>query len=121
MLTAKDIQHRLISDLSSNSAFMPNYTPTAWFESDVYAVTRAGYSVEYEVKLSRQDFHADKRRSFSSRGTYGSTASYLKLEGGTKHEALARSRRRWGPCRFFFVAPEGILKTGRYPGLGGLH
>lgn len=82
-----DVQRRLFFSLvSSSTVIVPNYTPPGWFECDVFQVTKAGYWVEYEVKLSYADFKADSKKL-------------------CKHRLLATSDSRC-PRRFFYVAPR---------------
>ena len=80
----------------------PNYTPHNWWECDVWGVTRAGYAVEYEIKLSLADFRADKKKVVNWSYTK------KKLARGTfKHDLLADGSP-FGPTRFFYCVPEEI-------------
>ena len=52
-MTEQTIQNRLYYMLrSAAQCLMPNFTPGGWWECDLATVTRAGYFVEYEIKLS---------------------------------------------------------------------
>lgn len=98
-----------------SEVIMPNFTPPDWFEADLWACTKAGYAVEYEIKLSRADFKADagKEGAFYDKGLDGKR---LRADDGfllpprklTKHSMLAASDPR-GPSRFFYVTPPGVL------------
>jgi len=62
MITARDIQRALILPRYRQSTVMPNYTPRGWWECDVFELTKAEMFVEYEIKLSRADFRADRNK-----------------------------------------------------------
>ena len=66
---------------------MPNFTPVGWWECDIWSVTKAGYAVEHEIKLSVSDFHADAKKRDACTN---------------KHKLLAIGNAR-GPSRFWFV------------------
>ncbi|HUV65609.1 MAG TPA: hypothetical protein VMW24_17050 [Sedimentisphaerales bacterium] len=83
---------------------LPNYTPHGWNEEcDLYVVTRAMFTVEYEIKLSRADYRADRRKA-------------------RKHERLAaRDPDDKGlPTRFFYVMPEDMVSAEEVPDYAGL-
>jgi hypothetical protein len=62
-LTERRIQHAIYRwRRSSSQIVMPNFTPHGWAECDVWAVTKAGYTHEFEIKLTRSDFLADSRK-----------------------------------------------------------
>lgn len=74
------------------------------WESDVVAVTKAGYWTEFEIKLSVSDYNADFRKRF--------------WRGTSKHYYYAgdgEPTRGWGkapitrPKHFWFVTPAGLL------------
>ena len=65
---------------------MPNYTPPLWWECDIWAVTKAGYTEEIEVKRTHSDFKADAKK----RDRYGQS----------KHGLLQLGM---GPNRFSYL------------------
>ena len=83
----------------------PNYTPLAWWECDVFAVTEAGCFVEFEIKTSRADYLKDAKKAD-------------RPGKPTKHECLAM-RDHHGPGRFFFVVPKGLVKPEEIPEWAG--
>lgn len=89
----------------SVSVMCGRYTPPGWWECDVYAITKAGYGVEYEIKRTRQDFHLDKTKRKGS-GVY-------------KHDLLANGDER-APSRFYYVTPKGLLSLDEIPEWAGL-
>src|SRR5690606_6291621 len=62
-----------------------------------------GYAREYEIKTSRSDFLADRRKSHLGR---------------VKHDELAEGAT-CGPTRFWFVTPVGLLTEGDIPEWAG--
>lgn len=106
-MTAPEVINRLWFEFKSGSMLLvPNYTPRDWFECDLFRVTKAGYGVEYEVKLSVRDFRDDARKADAA---------------GRKHEQLAGFVAS-GPSRFWYVVPAGIADDVRdnLPAFAGL-
>lgn len=85
---------------NASQILMPNYTPCAWHECDIWRVTKSGYAQEYEIKLTVADFRADQRK-------------------GHKMDALA-AHSTLGPTRFWYVTPEGLLENECLPLWAGL-
>jgi len=83
------------------SCILPNYTPIGWQECDLFVVLKSGFSIEYEIKLSRADFKAD----FRKRG---------------KHSRLANRSSCRLPTRFFYAMPEGLVSVEDIPDYAGL-
>ena len=104
------IRH-LVEENWMKKLMMPNFTPGSWWECDVDELTAAGYFVEYEVKTSRNDFFADRNKSkpYTHNGVTTSR---------TKHELLAAGSH-FGPCRFSFVSPVGLLTPNDIPTWAG--
>lgn len=103
-MTELDIQQGLFWKRSSGSrVIIPNFTPRGWFEADVWRVTKAGITEEYEVKLTLTDFKADVKKCarYGRRGWTGSSSRE------TKHQRLFAGDVR-GPHRFFFVVPRDL-------------
>ena len=71
------------------------------WESDFLCCTNSGFYYEYEIKISRSDFRADKKKK----------KKHLILEG--KEEGKR-------PNYFYYAVPEGLLKTGDMPEYAGL-
>lgn len=115
-MTAKDIQRALCRDLFQQSFVLPNYTPSNWFECDVFEVTAAGFFREYEIKVSRNDFKNDaKKKKHVSPWV---DQKFIEFKG-TKHKLLeARDVR--GPVQFWFVVPRGLVRREEVPNWAGL-
>src|SRR5687767_6601665 len=93
---------------------IPNYTPIRWWESDHYAVTKAGFAVEFEIKLSQADFKADALKQRDTRVmkdgwdiVRDEQGKMVFHEGEKKHDQLA-ARDTNGPSRFYFVVPADM-------------
>lgn len=80
---------------------MPNYTPSQWWECDIFAVTKAGYFVEYEIKRTVADFRADAKKGCGFR----SRSKHAHLEAHEKN----------GPSRFWYVTPKGLVAPSHVP------
>ena len=96
--------------LDLQSFTLVNYTPSGWFENDVFEITKAGYWREYEIKLTNGDFKADADKRL--RGQYGGVqdGQFVFMNGDSKHSLLSRGDVR-GPNEFWFIAPEGLLEA----------
>ena len=83
----------------------PNTYALAYgFEADLLAVTKSGYSVEYEVKLTKSDFLNDGKKLTS----YSKIPKYHKLEQGK------------GPNRFYYVLPKNMVEEHLIPSWAGI-
>lgn len=81
-----------------------NYTPRKWWECDVFEITKAQVFREYEIKLTRADFFNDMNKDD---------------QFGSKHNRL-HERDTFGPQRFWFVTPAGLLQPHDLPSWCGL-
>jgi hypothetical protein len=117
-MTCEDITRRLLVDRYRAGLCLPRFTPGRWFECDVFERSKAGYFIEYEIKMTRQDFKADqfKRQALSwtqRRERTDPTGSPTKWE-------LLKARVPYGPRRFYFVCPTGVLTLPDVPEWAGL-
>lgn len=126
-MKASDINNGLYW-LLSRQAYqiqIPSFTPIRWWESDHYAVTKAGYAVEFEIKTSVADFKADAKKQKDGRAMRDGQGYVRDDKGGfiyssdNKHEQLA-AKCIHGPSRFYFVCPEGVLQVRDMPEWAGL-
>lgn len=119
-LTEFNIQNSLTTRLFQDyHNIMPNYTPLGWWECDLFAVSRSGYFVEYEIKITSSDFYQDakKERQQIRCPIGGKLVNAPTTEN--KHSMLAR-RSTQGPSRFYFVLPEGVVDTSEVPEWAGI-
>ena len=106
-------------DRYRRSFVLPNYTPRDWWECDVFEITKAGYFVEYEIKISRNDFKADSRKSDKGVSWFTNEFQHLNRPERNKHADL-ELRSGKGPSRFWFVVPDGLVKEDEVPEWAGL-
>lgn len=103
-MTERSIQNALYWRYRGGASLViPNYTPRGWFECDLLVITKTGYAHELEIKLTLSDFRADADKSL----------------GQTKHQRLAAGYN-FGPSRFSFVMPEGMVELVAVPSWAGL-
>ena len=104
-MNERQIQLGIVNEIRSAIVVAaPNYTPRGWWECDLWAVTKAGYAVEYEIKLTLSDFKADSKKC-SERGEWvgGMMVNWRKMR---KHDAMSESKH--GPSRYFYVVPKAL-------------
>jgi hypothetical protein len=126
-MTARQIQIRIIRRRFEKSFLLPNYTPSQWFECDIFEVTKAGYFREYEIKLTYGDFKADRKKektkvSFAGSEENGQRWTRREPRIGTKHQMLA-DKALIGPSQFWFVCPENsadVIPLSEIPSWAGL-
>lgn len=70
------------------------------YEADVVSINKSGMITEFEVKISRADFLADRKKA------------KWKF-----YELLIENRI---PNRFYYVCPSGLIKTNEIPAFSGL-
>jgi hypothetical protein len=101
---------------SSLACAAPNYTPSDWWECDVWGVTKAGYWVEWECKISLADFRADADKARNklvvhSPGNWEHTSE-------RKHDLVPTGA---GPSRFWYVVPHDLeIPESELPAWAGL-
>ncbi len=116
-LTEKRVQALLMRDRWAKHFALPGYTPAGWWENDVFLITESGYWWEFEIKLTLADFKADSGKSrevYPRPYTFGALA-----EKELKHTVLEQTTDR-GPCRFYYVAPVGVIPVKLLPTWAGL-
>lgn len=109
-LTAKRIKALLMRERHLKHFVLPEYTPRNWFSCDVWELTKAGYGVEYEVKVTRRDFEHDQMKMRRDREDQTVKTKHRMLEAG--HLS--------GPSRFYFVMPMGMIEHALVPDWAGL-
>lgn len=110
-LTARQIAVAIVRDRFTRSMILPNVIPADWFECDVLEITKAGYCVEYEIKVTRGDFFADKNKSRFMSVNGGPRIDTPKLDALGHHD---------GPARFWYVTPPGLVTLSELPEKAGL-
>jgi len=103
--------------LSACDMCLPNYTPSGWWECDFFHLTKAGYMIEHEIKVSRSDFFADAKKSkFTG---INRSKEFPKGREDFKHQFLSQGHEH-GPREFWFVVPDGLISLDEIPDFAGL-
>lgn len=112
-MTAKQIIngwiYNVLHERQQNKVFPNVYLGR--FEADILEITKAGYSTEYEVKISRSDFKADAKKAFTVYdGKYNKSKS-------PKFEAISKGERT---NYFYYVVPAWLITADEVPEFAGL-
>lgn len=115
-ITEKNIQTQLFYYCKAKGykKMMPNFTPENWWECDLLGITESNYMVEFEIKLTKSDFNKDKKKERIIRNIKEKTHTTIN-----KHELLTE-KTEYGPSRFYYVAPQGVITTDMLPKFAGL-
>ena len=93
MIDCLDIEDAIIrEEIRKQRIVAPRVSLWAW-ESDILSATKKGYFTEYEIKVSRSDFHADKRKVRKHKS--------VQLGLAVKY--------------FYYVCPEGLIQEEDLP------
>lgn len=124
--------------LGTNKHILSNSYVFDW-ESDLFALTKAGYAIEVEVKISRSDFLADfkkvdkhhllsnhkrthsiwRKSSYASIWGYGLNSKYGKLHGEACAIDFCKTQTKI-PNRFYYACPAGLITLADLPAYAGL-
>jgi hypothetical protein len=77
------------------------------FEADIIELTKSGYALEYEVKITRADFRNDIKKQ----------KVYVIQPPKSKYEILQEAKR---VNRFYYIVPEGLIAEIEIPEFAGL-
>lgn len=83
-----------------NDIVLPNFF-YGHTECDVFKINGSDFVVEYEIKISRNDFFADLKKK-------------------DKHEKLCGGVDKYCPNRFYYVTPENLVTIDEIPPYAGL-
>lgn len=118
-LTARQAVMVLMFNRWRRNFCLPNYTPRHWWECDLFELTAAGFFREFEVKLTRADFLADRRKSRGAGRWLQDGGRHRRERVEEKHTLLSQGDPR-GPTQFWYVAPAGLLLPEDLPAWAGL-
>lgn len=107
-LTEEKIQKAIYEHGFLSQSSIKYYTENLWiygWESDIWIMTKSGYSYETEVKISRNDFKNDFKHKKNK---------HLLLESLD----AAENKRR--PNYFYYAVPGGIISVEEVPEYAGL-
>lgn len=111
MITVPKIQLALRNDtFKTSEVSAPNIFLWPPFESDFVRVTKSGYAIEYEIKLSKSDFRADFNKAKIKFEGYENRQ--VKYSSTTKHDWLDSGA---GPTEFYYVFPKGMIDIDNVP------
>ena len=113
-MTTGEITAALLRDRWKRNFCLPRFTPSGWWEADVFELTDAGYWREYEIKVTRADFRQDQGKRAWRKPTGADRKGYHN-----KHDLLA-ARDTAGPSHFWFVCPAGLIGAEDVPEWAGL-
>ena len=107
-MNEKSIQIELYKDLSRRSRLftVPNIS-TGYGEADLFSLTKAMFSHEYEIKVSRSDFKADFKHKHYKHAIYSG-------------ECGLRPSHERPPNHFWYAVPEGLISVDEVPHYAGL-
>ena len=90
------------------------------WESDYLGITKSGYLYEGEVKISRGDFNADKKKVRKHQILEGKyTPKKLDVWKNGKYMGQ-EDEKVLKPHYFFYAVPEGLIKEDEVPDYAGL-
>lgn len=119
-MTEADVINIILRDRWAKSFCLPRYTPSKWWECDVFEVTKSGYFREYEVKLTLADFKADAKKERRPYMTYNQQTMDWDVPAlESKHGLLGAENYR-GPSRFWYVTPARLIPREMLPTWAGL-
>lgn len=134
---AADVYRACRRFLIANKHILFNSYVFGW-ESDVFSLTKAGYSIEIEIKVSRSDYIADFKKATKHRfldnhksencifrknpspSEWGYiNEKYAKLDGMACDVSFANPQEKI-PNRFYYACPAGLITEHDLPGYAGL-
>lgn len=123
--------------LGANKHVLFNSYVFGW-ESDIFSLTKAGYSIEIEVKIYRADYIADFKKAIKHRFLTNHNSKncvhkknytpsqwgyidgkFTQLEGAACGVTFAKPQEKI-PNRFYFACHTGLIKEDDLPGYAGL-
>lgn len=91
-------------------------------EADVLGINKSGYSVEFEIKLSRSDYKADfihkkyKHRKLKERIATKTYQRWINRKEGKRGDHIINLI----PNRFYYVCPKDMIRVEEVPEYAGL-
>lgn len=116
-MTASDISNGFVGHVFRNktqSKVFPNVFYSG-YECDLLEITKAGYTYEYEIKISVADFKADSKKSRVT--DYEFKDGKINLFTVNKHKENPDGGR---VNYFYYLVPKGLIKPEDVPAYAGL-
>ena len=91
------------------------------WESDFFCVSRSGYAIEFEVKISKADFLSDfKKKKHEIFKTGFQTDRRATRVNGLWQETEKKIEKKFIPNQFYYAVPEGLITVSDVPEYAGL-
>jgi len=92
------------------------------WESDFFCVTKSGYTIEVEVKISRADFKADAQKTQKHFLMRNAEKELVTMPGSqlNDHYCYVHFVKPFAPNKFYYCCPEDMIKPEEVPGYAGL-
>lgn len=107
-MKTQDIHKKLRSLFLNYDYKLENSFIYKW-ESDFFAISKSGYSIEVEIKVSKSDFMVDFKKEI-----------VFEREWTKKHNLLQNIDTGFKPNKFYFAFPEGLINHDEIPGRYGI-
>lgn len=105
-----DLYDHLVKS-NTTLACLNSWIPRRW-EMDIARVNKNKMLYEYEIKISRADFLADKKNKKNKHTLYASTKSARKDQENWVSSFV--------PSQFYYVCPTDLIKIEELPAFAGL-
>jgi hypothetical protein len=92
---------KAVTHIFSNYDYKLYNTYIFEWESDFFAISKSGYSIEVEIKISRSDFKNDFTKT---------TRANIK-----KHDYISDNTKLYKPNKFYFAVPKGLITSDDIP------
>ncbi len=88
------------------------------WESDFFGVSKVGYTIEVEVKITKADFKADFKKSQKHFILSNADKESITLPHQFSHREF--TIKPFAPNQFFYCCPEGLIDVKDIPDYAGL-
>lgn len=129
-VNAKIIIDALYRHYGGNSKYRLNnaYIFKREWESDFFVQKQNGYCYEFEIKISRSDFFADRKKvdkhMILEHGKYIQQQSLWNKGYTCNEDKWIKTEKEFEykirPNKFFYVVPTGMITVGELPSYAGL-
>lgn len=129
-MSEKDITDALFSFYSGNNKYRLSnaYIFKSDWESDFFVQKQNGYCYEFEVKISRSDFFADRKKvnkhMILEHGKFVQQNSIWNKDHTCNDDKWVKTEKECEhsirPNKFFYVVPKGIITVDEIPSYAGL-
>lgn len=115
-MNAEDITKALFWYYKNYNYRIANVFIYDW-ESDFYCLSKSGYSVEVEIKITVGDFKADFKKKWKHLLLSSKTSTVFRR---LRWNIITYDRAKKTPNRFYYACPEGMIKVDDIPEYAGL-